>query len=248
MNTKQVLNHAVLLSLAALMTACGATKIRRTLETDSMLRVLIDPRIDEANYVQVRRALVQSGKFEVIDRRDGFQAALAEQDLQFRSGMSDRFSDREKWSRMGQMYGAQGIIEAHADCYQKKNFWGVFSKYCKQDLAFIDGVTGKVEFAVAGENSEEWIAGFTVPDWNDVVDKFVGAYPDYYKPRIVKFPLDQYMDQSEEHGRRQRESQMPAPRAMAAPIHPVQVVSQKFVDRSEQKLDDEAKASEQESE
>src|SRR5271168_1871645 len=99
-----------LMVAGAVLTGCGGPKIRRTLETDSMLRVLIDPRIDVANYVEIRRALVQSGKFEVIDRKDGYEAALAEQDLQFRSGMSDRFADRDKWSRIGQMYGAQGII------------------------------------------------------------------------------------------------------------------------------------------
>lgn len=230
---KQIL-IASIASLIAL-SACGGPKIRRTQETDAMLRVLIDPRIDVANYVEIRRALVQSGKFEVIDRKDGFEAALAEQDLQFRSGMSDRFADREKWGRIGQMYGAQGIISAHAQCYGDMNMWNRYKRTCKQDLAFIDGATGKVEFAVAGENSVDWTGEFVAPDWNDVVEKFADSYPEYFTPRIVKHPLDTYMDQSEEYSRREREKQSPAPRAPT--IVKTEIISAKDVKKSEEKFD-----------
>jgi hypothetical protein len=168
-----------------------------------MLRVLLDPSIPVEHYVQIRRALVESGKFEVVDRRDGFSAAVREQDLQFRSGYRDRFSDREKWAHIGRMYGALGIITAHANCVQKKNFWGQFVRSCKQDLAFINGRTGVVEFAVRGENSEPWLVEYSVPDWDGVVAKAIASYPDVFKVRETSPMLEQYRDQSEEHSRRE---------------------------------------------
>jgi len=207
--TKLLLPLILLLSL----TACGGPTVRRTLETDAMLRVVLDPRIPVEHYVQIRRALVQSHKFEVVDRADGFEAAIREQDMQFRSGYADRFSDREKWSHLGGLYGSAGIITAHADCFQEQNFWGKYIRTCKQELTFINGVNGVVEFAISGSNSEAWIVGFSVPDWNDVVAKAVTEYPEYFKPRIIKAPLDQYMDQSEEYSKRERARGQPHPAA-----------------------------------
>lgn len=194
------------LLLLGICLGCSSTKVIRRQSNDGMLRVILDPQIPVNHYVQIRRALVESGKFEVIDRRDGFAAAVREQDIQFRSGYQNRFSDQEKWAHIGKMYGARGIITAHPQCYQKKHpLWGDLRRYCKQDLTFIDGVTGKVEFAVSGENDEVWTAEWTVPDWDDVVAKAVEAYPKYFKPREIEPMLQQYMDQSEEHAKRERE-------------------------------------------
>ena len=194
--------------LSLLVVGCSTAKVRRHRGNDSLLRIILDPTIPVNHYVQIRRALVESGKFEVIDRRDGFAAAVREQDIQFRSGYQNRFSDQEKWAHIGKMYGARGIITAHAQCYQKKHaLWGDLRRYCKQDLTFIDGVTGKVEFAVTGENNEVWTAEWTVPDWDDVVEKAVATYPEYFKAREIEPMLQQYMDQSEEHSKRERASQ-----------------------------------------
>lgn len=195
------------IAVAMVLSGCSSTKVLRTQENDAMLRVILDPTIEEAHYVQIRRALVESGRFEVIDRRDGFAAALKEQDLQFRSGYQDRFSDREKWAHIGRMYGARGVITASAQCYQNKNWLGEYRKYCKQILTFIDGYTGKVEFSVQGENSEPWVVGYTVPNWDDVVKRAVAEYPAYFKPRVVDPLLEQYQDQSEELAKREREKQ-----------------------------------------
>ena len=194
----------LIMVLALVSVGCSSATVKRTVETDPQMRVLIDPRIPAGHYTQIRRALVQSGKFEVVDRRDGFEAALREQDLQHRSGYADRFSDREKWAHIGDMYGAGGIVTATAECYQDKNFWGKFTRYCNQSLAMIDGRTGVVMFEVEGKNSIPWTADWVTPDWNEVVAKAVQTYPEYFKPRVVKHPLDQYMDQSEEKAKRER--------------------------------------------
>ena len=110
------------------------------------------------------------------------------------------------------MFGARGIILAHADCYQKTSFWGDFRKYCKQTLTFVDGYTGKVEFAVTNTNDEPWVVGYSVPDWDDTVARAVKEYPEYFKPRKTDKLLDQYMDQSEELAKRERSKQQEAKR------------------------------------
>lgn len=197
-------NTVMLLVASALLIGCSSTQVVRTPENDSMMRVIIDPRIEVEHYVQIRRALVQSGKFEVIDRREGFEAAVNEQDLQFRSGYQDRFSDREKWAHIGRMFGARGVITANAQCFQKVNWMGEYRKFCKQELAFIDAYTGRVEFAVRGENSEAWVVGYTVPDWDEVVERAANEYPKHFKVRKIDPLLEQYMDQSEERAKRER--------------------------------------------
>lgn len=208
---KALLKTIGLLVAVINLAACSHAVVR-DLSTDPELRVLLDPRIPVEQYVQIQRALVQSGKFEMVDRRDGFEAMIREQDLQFRSGYADRFSDREKWAHIGKAYGAAAIITAHASCYQKKTWLGRFDRYCKQTLFFINGVTGKIEFAVNGENHEEWTADFTAPDWDETVEKAVAAYPKYFEPRKISPMLDQYMDQSEEYAKRERAKQEEAKR------------------------------------
>lgn len=182
---------------------CSTAKVRN-LETDPELRVFLDPNIETAHYVQIRRALVQSGKFEVVDRNEAFTAAVAEQERQH-GLMGRRFSDKEKWAWIGEFYGAAAVITAHAQCFNRHNFWGKWVKTCKQELAFINVSTGKVAMAVNDENSEEAVVGYSVPDWDGAVKKLVAVYPKYYKPRVIRDPLDTYMDQSEEHAKRERE-------------------------------------------
>lgn len=182
---------------------CSTAKVRN-LETDPELRVFLDPSIEVSHYVQIRRALVQSGKFEVVDRAEGFAAAVSEQERQH-ALTGRRFSDKEKWAWIGEFYGAAAVVTAHAQCFNRHNFWGKYVKTCKQELAFINVSNGKVALAVNAENSEEAVVGYSVPDWNDAVEKLVAVYPKYYKPRVIRDPLDTYMDQSEERAKRERE-------------------------------------------
>lgn len=194
--------------LGILLTACGHA-IVRDLSSDPALRIVIDPRIPVEHYTMIVRALSEKGqgKFEIIDRRDGFSALLQEQDLQFRSGYSDRFADREKFAQIGRALGAGAIVTAHASCYQKKTWLGRFDRYCKQTLAFVNASTGVVAFVVSGENHEEWTADFTVPDWDETVEKAIAAYPKYFEARKISPMLEQYMDQSEELSKRERAKQ-----------------------------------------
>jgi hypothetical protein len=197
------------LVLSFLVLGCSGPQIRRTLETDPVRRVFIDPKIDVAHYTEIRRALVETGKFEVVDRSEAFEAAFREQELQHAKA-GQRFANKEKWSWVGEFYGAAAVIQANASCWQAKNFWGTFTRYCRQTLSLIDTTTGVVVFSVVGENSIPWTVEWVVPDWDETVAKAADAYPVYFKPRIVKAPLKQYMDQSEERAKREQENRTPA--------------------------------------
>lgn len=195
--------------LVLLSIGCGGPQvIKRTLETDPQLRVALDPRIEVAHYVQIRRALVESGKFEVVDRREGYGAVLDEQDRQW--SPEEQYGDAERWAPRGNLYGAGSIVTATALCRQQQNFWGRFDRVCRQEIALVDARTGKVMVAVRGENSEPWAADYTVPDWDEVVQKLATEYPKHYEPRVVRRPLDQYMAQSEERTRRSRAAREPS--------------------------------------
>lgn len=194
-----------------ILSGCSSTQVKRMKSTDPGLRVLIDPAIPAEHAVEIRRALVESGKFEVVDRREGFEAAIREQNLQYRSGYADRFSDREKWMHIGAMYGAASIVTAHADCYQKKSFWGSLVRECRQNLTFINGRTGVVELAVSDVNSVYWTTDWLVPDWDKVIAKMIDKYPEFFEPRKIEKPLEKYMDQSEELARREKDKQHPPP-------------------------------------
>jgi len=191
--------------ISMLLVGCGGPQvIKRSLETDPQLRVALDSRIDVQHYVQIRRALVETGKFEVVDRQAGFGAVMAEQDRQ--DSPEERFGDEERWAPMGSLYGAGAIVTATAICKQQQDFWGHYERFCRQEIALVDARTGKVLVAVRGQNSEPWTADYTAPDWDEVVQKLAAEYPKYYQARVIKRPLDQYMAQSAERARRSREA------------------------------------------
>src|SRR5665647_827111 len=108
--------------LILLITSCSSPNKQRTKWTDKSMRVMIDPdSIDEENYVQIQSALVRSGKFTVVDRARGMQAAEKEQERLHRNN-SDRFEDKEKWAHWGKMYGVGSIIVPHVQCTKENSF------------------------------------------------------------------------------------------------------------------------------
>lgn len=198
----------MLLVTGLMLTGCASQQnVKRTLATDPGLRVLIDPRIQSEHYVEIRRALVESGKFEVVERKDGLEVALDEQNLQFNYG-SERFDDREKWAHIGRLMGAAAVISAHAQCHQIQNFFGQWVKACRQNLAVIDARTSQVVAVAKDDNEVPWSAtGYMVPDWEKAVTKLVEAYPEYFVPRPNSKELERYRDVSQEEARRARGKQ-----------------------------------------
>ena len=191
---------------------CSSAKVRRTIASDPQMRVLIDPRIDPAQYVQIRAALVQSKKFQIIERREGWDAMIREQDLQHRSQYADRFSDREKFAHIGASFGAGGIVLASAQCHSGKNFWGTFTRTCEQDLTILDGRTGEVIIEVTGESSIPFSAEWVAPSWTDTVTKATDEFPTYFEPKISEPTLENYKEQSEEVSKREKAAAISRPR------------------------------------
>lgn len=188
-----------------LVTGC-AGKTPRTKWTDKTMRIAIDPAsIDADNYVRIQQALVESGKWVVVDRAMAFNAIKHEQERLHRTD-SDRFEDREKYALWGKMLGVGGVIVAHAQCSRKGSFWteGHYA-HCQQFLSIVDSNTGEViataEDQQDGSNSEEEIA----PPWDDAVAKLNSNYPKNYELNKNHQILETYKDVAKEEAIRQRE-------------------------------------------
>ncbi len=197
---------AILILLA---TAVGCSSAPRSKWTDKNMRVFLDPdSISEEHFVQIQSALVRSGKFTVVDRAVAMQAIKKEQERLHRNE-SDRFEDKEKWAHWGKLYGVGSIVVGHAQCQPKGSFWNPGSSmiYCKQHLAMVDSNTGEIFLAVEGENDgpSSKDANYIVPDWNEVVDKLVEAYPKSFEQKNYAGPARVYLQVSEEHAKRQKE-------------------------------------------
>ncbi len=127
-----------LIIVAALFIVGCSSKTPRTVWTDPVMRVMVDPdSIDTANYVRITNALIKNGKFRVIDRGQGYMAARKEQDRLHREKLN-RFDDKEKFALWAKMYGVGGIVTAHSQCQRAS---GVFKGYylkCLNSLAIKD--------------------------------------------------------------------------------------------------------------
>lgn len=210
------------LATVALATSC-AGKTPRTRWTDKTMRVAIDPAsIDAGNYVRIQQALVESGKWVVVDRAMAFRAIKAEQERLHR-GEEDRFADKEKWAIWGRLLGVGGIVVAHTQCANKGSFWNdARYAHCHQFLSIVDSNTGEVmataEDEQDGSNNEEQIA----PPWADAVAKLNDAYPTHFQPNRDKPQLEQYRALAAEESQRQRERHQAAPAAPAPKVEQLQ--------------------------
>lgn len=196
---------AIAVAFLLLLSSCASgPKVVRSKETDAQLRVFVDPDILPEHHVQIVRALVQTGHYDVVSRNEAFTAVLREQERQH--GFSARrYNPKERWAWVQEFYGASAVISARPTCVQKQSWTGRWKHFCKQEISLINASTGQVIVAVAGENEEDYVAAYSVPDWDAVVQKMTDEYPKYFEPRIVKAPLDQYMLQSEERAKREQE-------------------------------------------
>lgn len=199
------------------LSACSSSLPKRTKWTDKNLRVLIDPtQLDKDNYVKLQKALVQSGNFTVVDRKDGWAAIKAEQERLHRNEV-DRYADKEKWAHWGKMYGVGSIVVPHAECTRVTS--GGFLKpgprmRCQQFLSIIDANTGEVVVMIEDENYGERMENiygnnYYVPEWTDAVEKLVDAYPKKFEAQAYHPILENYRNLSEEEAIRQKEKMAP---------------------------------------
>lgn len=186
--------------------SCSSAVVR-DVNSDPLLTVIISPEIDPAIYVQVRRAALASKKFRVIERQDGFAALIREQNLQHGVGSTNRFDDKLKYAHLARLSGARGVIVPYAQCSQKNNWLGTFTRTCSQELALIDANDGAVVVAVRGENSIPWTAEWVMPDWDEVTQKLADGIPANFEPVIKHRVLLDYEDESTERARRTKAEQ-----------------------------------------
>lgn len=192
-----------------IMSFTRCSSVPRDKWTDKGMRVMIDPdSIDEENYVQIQRSLVQQGKFTVVDRSRGIKAIKKEQESTHRKE-EDRYEDKEKWSHWGKLYGVGSIIVAHVQCRKEHAAFNRKRIYleCRQLLSMVDSNTGEVFVAVEGKNDgpSTYDLSYIVPDWNDTVEKMVDSYPADFRPENYAKTVTDYQDVSAERAQRQRE-------------------------------------------
>ena len=115
------------------------------------------------HHVMIQQALVDSGKWFVVDRSSGFKAIKSEQQRLHRDE-ADRYEDREKWAHWGKMYGVGGIVVAQAQC-KKEQGWllGRWYQVCRQFLSIVDANTGEVITAI--QNDAESDEADFFPKW-----------------------------------------------------------------------------------
>ena len=195
--------------LSSLFFGC-TSEIKRTKFTDKNMRIMIDPdSISIESYVRIQKAHVERGAFAVIDRASGMAAVKKEQERLHRSE-SDRFSDREKWSHWGRLFGVGAIVVAHDQCYNKGSFWNpqYVVRACEQFLTLIDANTGEVIVAVEGKGEAPAVVEGgvpMVPSWDEITNKLVDSYPKNFKFEPFTKSVVEYQDLSEEAAKRQRE-------------------------------------------
>lgn len=186
---------------------CSSVKVIRNTSTDPATRVFVyGGVVSPSDVAQIQKKLTLNGnsKFIVVDRGPGWEAAIREQDRQFRAGSEfERFNDQERFAHLGKMTGAAGVIVPHSSCWQAKNWLGEFRKYCRQTLSFINAVDGRVEYSVEGENSVPWAIGRD-PDWDEVTTALMDSFPKEFSRPEIQEPLASTMIESEERGRRVR--------------------------------------------
>lgn len=188
---------------ASTLTGCATA---RTKWTDKTMRVMIDPEgIDADHYVRIQQALVESGKWVVVDRSQGYNAIQKEQEREHRN-QTDRFLDREKFAHWGKLYGVGGIVVAHAQC-QVRDGWLFKHNYpkCQQYLAIVDSNSGEVISAVKDEVEGGSYDYELAPSWDDIVAKLNAAFPGHFEPNRDEKPLRDYKDLSKEEATRQKE-------------------------------------------
>jgi len=191
-----------LLRLIPLLTICACSStVPRTKSSDKSMRIMVDPAsVDVPNHVRLQNALVNSGKWIVVDRRAGLNAIKKEQEELHRNA-SERYEDKAKYAQWGKLYGIGSVAVGHSQCRNLDGLWGVYHR-CKQTLELVDSNTGEVIVSVSGEEDAKYGES---PEWTKTVDKLDGAYPKAFETFTKHQKLELYEQESEEAAVREKE-------------------------------------------
>lgn len=183
----------------------------RTKYTDPVMRVMVDPdSIDKLNLPRVQKALIESGKWKVVDRSDAYKAMNKEQERQYKDS-ENRIEDKERYAIWGKQYGVGGIVVAKSQCAPSKRFMSGQQDFdCLQSLQVVDAMTGEV-ISMVDHLATDAVFFYgeirSAPSWNDVVDKLNTAFPSHFKTESKSATL--LMRESEAQGK-SNEMRMPS--------------------------------------
>lgn len=180
---------ASLLILSAV--ACSTTA--PTKYNQRVMRIMVDPdSVPQSQYVRLVHALMESGKWTVVDRAQGWEAIKAEQE-RLHGNIQDRFDNEEKWAMWGKMYGVGGVVVAHAMCEQKGTAI-THTPYlgCQQSLSLVDANTGEIVVVASGYIEGEVNQLYVPPSWEWTVDKLNSSFPKDYKAKNYSNELKSY--------------------------------------------------------
>lgn len=168
--------------LVCVVTGCATP---RTKYTDPVMRVMVDPAsIDKLNLPRVQKALVESGKWKVVDRSDAYNAMNKEQDLQYKDG-ENRIEDKERYAVFGKQFGVGGVVVAKSQCAPSKRFMAGQQDFdCLQSIQIVDAMTGEV-ISMVDNLATDAVFFYgeirTAPSWDDIVDKLNTSFPSHFK-------------------------------------------------------------------
>ena len=165
--------------------ACSSKPVTTPLarENHPLLRVIVDDRVSSVVYNQVTVALMQSGRYEVLERQAGYAASVRETDRVFKNE-PDKFDPEEKWLWYSKYRGGRGLIIPSMECVTRYNNWnGDYRRSCKQFISLVDGMTSRVIAAVSDEqtSSEQ-----TTPEWTTIVEKLNESLPEHVEELEIK--------------------------------------------------------------
>lgn len=192
----------------ALLTGCSSGP-QITKWTSPAMRIAIDPdSVSSADYVRISEALVQSGKFFVVDRQNGFRAVVQEQNVQHFDA-PERFGDAERYARIARLYGVGAVVIGNVQCVSRETFWGSSYMHCVQFLALINATTAEVIAQVKGENddAEHYYGDIKIAsDWTGTVNRLNDAIPKEFEVEKWDKRMMAHRNELKEDSIRERES------------------------------------------
>lgn len=192
----------ILVTIAHFISSCSTTEIKRDKHSDPLFYVFIEPiRSKHEDYVGLRRALLATGRFRILERGSNFYSSLSEQDRQHKQ-FSNRFRDDLKYAWLKEMMGARGMIEVNSRCNQTQKWTGAFVRLCEITVTLIDINFSEAVVSVADQIEVPWLNGTEILDFTDVAQKLSESIPETFKPFLVKQPLKDYQEVSEERAKR----------------------------------------------
>lgn len=194
--------------LALALIGCSSAKPRTKWSSPEM-RIMINPNGINANdYAKIQNALVVSGKWFVVDRSLAFKAAVQEQTMT-RISYPNRFDDREKFARLGRLYGVGGVVQGHIQCGVENAFLKGNYVHCGLYLAIVSTSTGEV-IATSEDfqdlNTSIYNMDWLTVSWDDAVEKLNDNFPKNFEQANWTKEMEEFKNVIKEEATREMDS------------------------------------------